>query len=610
MNVVLLRAFRMLIGICAPLVLCAQNRTAPDPEHPQNTARAIYLFAEHCSRCHDTSGKAAPDRYTLNSHTPEEILATLTSGSMAQFAKGLTDMEVRYIAVYLGGRPLGAAAVGDIGAMKNACPAKPLGAAEKVGDWNGWAPDPGNSRFQPNAGISAGEVPRLKLKWAFGFPKGNSAYGQPSVFGGRVFIGSDTGFVYSLDAATGCVYWSYQAKAGVRTAIVLASGGTKLAYFGDVKGNVYAVNAETGAGVWMERADTHPIARVLGAPKLARGRVYVPVASLEESSGGNPLYPCCTFRGSVVAFDAASGKRIWKTYTIAEDPRPIKKTSLGTQLWGPAGVGIWSTPAIDTERNALYVGTGNGYTAPVGPNSDAVLALDLDTGKLLWSKQVLANDASVSNCRPAADGRKSETCPEDEGPDYDFGNPPMLRTLPDGRTLIVIGQKSGDAWALDPGRQGAIVWHRMVRPTEGSGGMLWGSALDDELAYFPVTSRQGSEPAGLAAVKLASGELVWHASPPVGSAAPDAVIPGVVFSGANTGMMYAYSTANGHMLWQFDTNKDFATVNGVAAKGGSLNGSGPAVSGGMLFIPSGYADLGGGIRGNVLLAFGVDLAAP
>jgi polyvinyl alcohol dehydrogenase (cytochrome) len=607
MNVLLPRYLRVLVGVCAPLALFAQNRTDPDPEHPQNTARAIYLFAEHCGRCHDAPGNATPDRYALNSHTPEEILSALTTGSMVQHAKGLTDLEIRYIAVYLGGRPLGAAAVGDISAMKNACPAKPLG-AERVGDWNGWAPDPGNSRFQPNPGISAGEAPQLKLKWAFGFPKGNSAYGQPSVFCGRVFIGSDTGFVYSIDTATGCVYWSYRAKAGVRTAITLAPtpGGKVLAYFGDIKGDVYAVNAESGVGVWMERADTHPIARILGAPKLARGRVYVPVASLEESSGGNPLYPCCSFRGSVVAFDGASGKQIWKTYTIAEEPRPTKRTSLGTQLWGPAGAGIWSTPAIDIGRNALYVGTGNGYTAPVGSTSDAVLALDLATGKLLWSRQLLADDASVSNCRPAADRQKSETCPEEQGPDYDFGNPPMLRTLRDGRTLIVIGQKSGDAWALDPDRQGAIVWHRMVRPMEGNGGMLWGSALDDEQAYFPVTSRQGSDPVGLAAVKLASGDLVWHASPPAGSGAPDAVIPGVVFSGANTGVMYAYSTTSGRLLWQFDTNKDFSTVNGVAAKGGSLNGSGPIVSGGMLFVPSGYADLGGGIRGNVLLAFGAD----
>ncbi len=607
MNFVSHRAVALFVCLCAPLTGWAQNRTPPDPNHPQNTARAIYLFAERCGECHDSSKNSAPDRYALNSHTPEEIMAGLTAGSMAQFAKGLTDIEVRYIAVYLGGRPLGADAVGDIHAMKNACPSKPLGDIGS-GDWNGWGPDLVNSRFQPNAGLTAAaRVPGLKLKWAFGFPEGNSAYGQPSIVAGRVFIGSDTGFVYSLDAATGCAYWSYKAKAGIRTAITVAPvGGKTLAWFGDVKGDVYAVNAATGAGVWMQRADTHPIARVLGSPKLVGSRLYVPVASLEESSGGNPHYPCCTFRGSVVAFDAAGGKQIWKTYTIADEPKPIKKTSLGTQLWGPAGVGIWSTPAIDTRRNVLYVGTGNGYTAPVPNTSDAVLAIDLDSGKIRWSRQLLPNDASVSNCRPRGDSAKSETCPEPEGPDYDFGNPPMLRTLAGGRTLIVIGQKGGDGWALDPDRRGAVVWHRRVGPTADSGGMLWGSAADNERAYFPVTGRRGSDPVGLTAIKLGNGELAWHASPAVAAGAPDAVIPGVVFSGANTGMMYAFSTADGHLLWQFDTNKEFPTINGVAAKGGALNGSGPVVSGGMLYVPSGYADLGGGIRGNVLLAFGAE----
>jgi polyvinyl alcohol dehydrogenase (cytochrome) len=599
------RVARAIVFAGAPLTLWAQNPQTPDPDHAQNTARGIYLFADHCGSCHDTSKNGAPDRYALNSRTPEDILDSLSTGSMAQYTKGLTDLEVRYIAVYLGGRPLGATTTGNVKAMHDMCPAKPLSRTDTGAGWNGWGPDQGNSRFQPSPGLSAAQVPALKLKWAFGFPNGNSAYGQPSIFAGRLYVGSDTGFVYSLDAATGCAYWSYQAKAGIRTAITIASDGKPLAYFGDVKGNVYAVNAETGAEIWMQRADKHPIARILGAPKLEGGRLYVPVASLEESSGGNPLYPCCTFRGSVVAFDAASGKQIWKTYTIAGEAKPTKKTSLGTQLWGPAGIGIWSTPAIDTKRNVLYVGTGNGYTEPVGANSDAVLAIDLTTGKLKWSKQLLANDASVSNCRPQAGTKKSETCPDEEGPDDDFGNPPMLRTLPNGRTLIVIGQKSGNAWALDPDRQGDVVWHRMVGPEGGGGGMLWGSAADNEQAYFPVTGGRRSAPVGLAAVKLSSGELAWHASPAAGSAAPDAVIPGVVFSGANNGMMYAYSTNDGHMLWQFDTNQEFSTVNGAAARGGSLNGSGPIVSGGMLYVPSGYADLGGGSRGNVLLAFGV-----
>ncbi len=598
--------------LSCPWLAQAQPAQNEDLAHAQGTNLGIFTFTGRCATCHDIGKGGAPDRYALNRRTPEDVYAKMTTGSMAPHAKGLTELEIRVVAVYVGGRPFGAADSGDVSKMKNACVSRSATDWKKAPSWNGWGFDSGNSRYQPEPGLSAAQVPKLKLKWAFGFPYGNSAYGQPTVVGGRVFVGADTGFVYALDAASGCVYWSFKAHAGVRTAISVGPGATpsssSLAYFGDVKGNVYAVDAATGAQFWMQRADTHPIARITGAPKLDEGRLYVPVASLEESGGGNPSYPCCTFRGSVVAYDAISGKQIWRAYTVAEEPRPIKKTSKGTQLWGPAGAGIWSSPAIDRKRRALYVATGNGYTDPAVDTSDAVVAFDLDTGKRLWAKQVMSKDAYVRNCpgkyRPnVSTANKSETCPDTLGPDMDFGNAPILRTLADGRTLIIAGQKDGDAWALDADKQGAVVWQRMLGLglDNGGGGMMWGSAADDRMAYFPVT--RGGEKLGLAALHLTDGAPAWRASPPVGSAAPASVIPGVIFSGASTGTMYAYSTSDGKMLWQFDTAKEFTTVNGVAATGGALNAAGPVVAGGRLFVPSGYSDLGWGARGNVLLSF-------
>src|SRR5580704_12940507 len=348
--------------------------------------------------------------------------------------------------------------------MPNQCAAKPpMPDLSKAPTWNGWGYDSGNTRFQPAPGLTAEQVPALKLKWAFGFPNANSAYGQPTVVGGRVFVGADTGFVYSLDAASGCVYWSFKANAGVRTSVSIGPGASPtryLAYFGDIKGNVYAVNADSGVQVWTERADKQPVARITGAPKLEGGRLYVPLASLEESGGGNPNYPCCTFRGGVVAYDAKTGEQIWKSYTIPEEPRPLKETSKGTQLWGPAGAGVWSSPAIDLKRRVVYVATGNGYTEPAADASDADVAFNLDTGKRLWVSQVMSKDSYVRNCpgkyRPnVPTANKSETCPDDLGPDMDFGNAPILRALPDGRTLIFIGQKDCHAWALDPDKKGA-----------------------------------------------------------------------------------------------------------------------------------------------------------
>ena len=598
-------------------VIVRMHGQAPAPvqdmAHPQGTNAGIFAFTGNCSSCHDAGTGGAPDRYTLNRRTPEEVLATMRTGAHAEHAKALTEFQKRVVSVYVGGRPLGAADTGDASKMKNACHGAPAFEPFKGSEWNGWGVDNANTRFQPTPGLSAADTPKLTLKWAFGFPYGNSAYGQPSIVGGRVFVGSDTGFVYSLDAQSGCVHWSLRASAGVRTAPTVGPGSGDnryLLYFGDIRANVYAVNAETGAQVWKERLDTHPIARVTGAPKLSAGRLYVPLSSLEESGAGNPGYPCCTFRGGLAAYDALTGKRLWKSFTVADEPKQRKTTSKGTPLWAPAGAGVWSSPSVDLQRRAVYVATGNGYTEPADEASDAVLAYDIDTGKRLWVKQVMANDAYVRDCpgiyRPnVPKDNKSETCPDELGPDMDFGNAPILRTLPNGKSLIVIGQKDGHAWGLDPDRKGEVVWSRQLGLgfEGGGGGMMWGSAADSRFAYFPVT--RTDDRLGLAAVGLATGEIAWRAKPAVGGAAPITVIPGVVFFGSSSGTVYAYSTRDGQAIWKFDTAREFETVNGVQARGGNINAAGPVVAAGMLFGPSGYSDLGGGARGNVLLAFGL-----
>lgn len=586
-----------------------------DLSHPQGTNLGIYTFSAKCSSCHDSAKGGAPDRYSLNRFTPEQVFASMTTGDMARYADGLSELQKRVVAVYVGGRPFGSAEAGALSAMQGRCPASsPFAAVAKPGDWNGWGVDLGNTRFQTTPGLTADEVSHLQLKWAFGFPEGNSAYSEPAVVGGRVFVGSDTGFVYALSAETGCAFWSFKANAGVRTAIVIGPGkGTtakQVAYFGDIRGNVYALDAATGAQLWKLRADTHRLSRITGSPTLYKGRLYVPVSSLEESGGGNPNYECCTFRGALAVYEAATGKLIWKSYTIAQPAQPIRKTSRGVQLWGPAGAGLWSAPTLDIKRQFIYVSTGNGYTQPAADTSDAVMAFDMKTGKRLWVNQVRTNDSYIRDCpgkyRPSVPTEnKSETCPAELGPDVDFGNAPMLRTLPDGRSLIVIGQKDGNAWALDPDKKGAVVWQRLLGAgiDNGGGGMQWGSAVDDHSAYFPLT--RGGKGFGLASLKLATGEVEWRASPPEGSTAPATVIPGVVFSGSNLGIMYAYSTVDGRELWHYDTNHPFTTLNGVEAKGGGFNGAaGPVIANGMLFVPSGYSDLfGGALRGNVILAF-------
>ena len=471
-----------------------------------------------------------------------------------------------------------------------------------------------NTRFQPApaAGLSPERVTGLKLKWAFGFPGVTAVHSQPTVAGGRVFVGVDTGYVYALDAASGCVYWSFQAPAGVRGAVSIAPvkgprGALYGAFFGDLKTNVYGVNAATGALLWKVQVDDHPIARITGAPVVQGDRLYVPVSSREESVASSLNYPCCTFRGSVVALDTATGRRIWKTHTIAQAPKRTKKNSQGTQLWAPAGAAIWSPPTIDLKRRALYVGTGNGYTEPAPETTDAILALDMGSGKILWVMQDTEDDAWLARCSPSG---PSENCPQSAGPDYDFGAPPILKVLPDGRRILIAGQKSGIVWAHDPDRKGAVIWKTDVSrpPVDPRGEIVWGGAADEQSAYFGLNS------GGLAAVQLTNGERKWFTpvdpAPAVaqhrGHSGALTAIPGVVFSGGWDGVLRAFSTADGRLLWQYNTVQEFKTVNGVAARGGSMGSPGPTVAGGMLFAGSGYVGVQDGMPGNVLLAFSAD----
>jgi polyvinyl alcohol dehydrogenase (cytochrome) len=411
--------------------------------------------------------------------------------------------------------------------------------------------------------------------------------------------------VYSLDAATGCAYWTAKADAGVRTAISVSASGRPTAYFGDLRANVYAADAATGEVIWKVKVEDHPSARITGAPQLFEGRLYVPVASGEEGAGRNPKYECCTFRGSVVALDAATGKTVWKTYVIPETPKPTRKTKAGVQLYGPSGAGIWSAPTIDAKRRALYVGTGDAYSEPASATSDAIVALSLDKGTILWSVQETANDIWLAGCGGA---NQPENCPETLGPDHDFGSPPMLKLLGSGKELLIAGQKSGNVWAHDPDQKGAVVWRTaLVENTKEFGGkIIWGGAADGGAAYF------GLGPGGIGAVQLKDGERTWFVNVPPNVAAqpgldgPLTAIPGVVFSGGWDGVLRAFDSATGKVLWDYNTVRDFETRDGVPAKGGSMGAAGPVVAGGRLFVPSGYIGVKNGIPGNVLLMFSAE----
>ena len=569
------------------------------------------LFEAHCAACH--LADAVPRALAIDNMRalpPAAVVGALTDGAMQAQGAELSAAERRAVAEFITGRraaPEARAAAGACAAPPSDWPGMDGGPA-----WNGWGVDVTNRRFQPaaQAGLAAGDVPRLRPRWAFGYPDSASAQSQPTVVGGRLFVASERGVVHALDARTGCAHWSFAAQSGVRGAMSVGRlpSGRHALFFGDFNANVYALDAASGAEVWRRDVETHPGARITGAPVLHEGRLYVPVSSLEELLAADPEYPCCTFRGSVAALDAATGEPIWRSFTIPETPRPRGRNPDGFFLMGPAGAAVWSAPTVDAERGLVYAATGNAYTEPAAAASDAIVAFDLETGAVRWTRQLTPGDAFVLNCAGA-----NPNCPDDEGPDFDFGSSPALVTLRDGRDLLVAGQKSGLGYGLDPDREGAVVWRYRVGAGSALGGIEWGLAADADKAYFANSDLLTPEPGGLAAVRLRTGELVWHAEPhePVCEGCSPALlaavtaIPGVVFSGAWDGLFRAYSSDDGSVLWEFDTNGAYETVNGVRARGGSINGPGPVVVDGMVYVNSGYAAFGGR-PGNVLLAFGVE----
>lgn len=590
------------VAVAALVGLTAASAAAQPPDGSQ-------IFQRSCASCHSGAADSrAPAPDALRARTPQAVIESLMTGAMRPQGSRLSGPERRAVAEFVTGKAIG----GDVtGAVTGRC-SGPQGArtAANREQWGGWSPSTNNTRFQPadQAGLSAADVPRLTLKWAFGFPDASVAWGHPTVAAGRVFVGSQNGTVYALDAASGCIHWTFSASGGVRTAIVV---GDDAVFFGDTAANAYALDARTGRRVWVMKVDDHPLARVTGSPTLHEGRLYVPVSSYEEAQGADPQYGCCTFRGSVVALDAASGRVRWKTYLIPQEPQRRGTSSAGVALWGPAGSAVWSAPTVDRARGRLYVATGNMYSAPAQPSSNAVVALDLETGGVRWTRQATPNDVYLTGCRAG-----NANCPETNGPDVDFGSAPMLARTAAGRDLIVIGQKSGIGYALDPDREGAIVWQYRAGQGGALGGIEWGAAVDAEHAYFAVSDITSPQPGGLHAVALATGERAWLAAPQppacgsgrgCNAAQSSAVtaIPGVVLSASNDGALRAYSTRGGAILWQYDTNRDFQTVNGVPGKGASIQGPGPAVVGGMIFVNSGYGAFGGR-PGNVLLAFGLE----
>lgn len=566
------------------------------------------LYQQHCAHCHEGAVAKAPHREFLETMTVTAVLAALNDGIMQQQSATLTTQQRQQVAEYLTRTDL---------ASYQQPPPPPQCSGEALQfdrsqppAKTGWGYD--TRRFVPAAvaGISRAEVPSLELKWSFAFPGALRARSQPKVAMGAVFVGSQDGTVYAFDLQTGCVRWMQQVGAEVRTAIVIEpwpagappATAPKL-FFGDLLGRAYALNALTGEILWQQKLEDHPNATITGSPLLVDDTLYVPVSSLEVTTAANPDYPCCSFRGSVVALDTANGAIKWRHYSVDKPAELQGKTAVGTAIMGPSGGGVWTSPTYDARRGLIYHGSGQNYSAPADGNSDAVFAVDAKTGQRVWHRQFIRDDIWTPACI-----MKTANCTTDKGRDHDIASSVLLINGPKRQQILVAGQKSGMVYGLDPGRRGAILWQRAVGRGSVMGGVHFGMAAEGRRVYVPIVdtplqadgvmAKNAGTP-GVHALDAFTGQLLWSAvnhrancsdsgCHPGVSAALTA-IPGVVFAGHLDGMLRAYEGETGKIIWQDDTTKPTQAVNGLIARGGSMSGPGPTIAAGHIIVNSGYS---------------------
>jgi polyvinyl alcohol dehydrogenase (cytochrome) len=613
---------------CAAALIAALTAVA----HAQQTdavpaGRAVY--DQYCAACHNLPGTRAPALSALQQMSAQTLRFTLTEGVMQQQAAIVPRDQLRELIGYLAVRDAGAE---DwvAGMMCNA-DRRTVDLSLPV-SLSMFGADHRNSRrlTAAQAGLSSADLRNLELAWAIGFPKTSALRSSPVIIGSTMFYAPvQTGKLLALDTKSACVKWAYDAGVPLRSSVSygeLVSGKPALV-FGDARGQVHTVDPKTGTLIWKAEGRHEPTGSITGAPVLYKDRIIVPVSSSGVGSGANPKFECCTGHGAVVALDALSGKQLWVAHTMEDAKYTGKLSPAGVKLRGPSGAPIWSTPSIDVTRGLIYAGTGQATSLPATRTSDAILALDLATGALRWSYQALANDVWHLGCQP--DPKKSgPNCPSPEDSvlkDYDFGAGAVIARRKNGKDVILAGQKSGDLWALDPDNGGKVLWRQTFGMGSALGGIHWGLATDGERVFAPINDPHFAEvegyvpEPGMNAVDIETGKVLWRkpvsadcsngraqrfdlCGEKYGLSAAPIVVDRSVIAGALDGRVYIYDAASGDILWQYDTLRDFDTLNGIPGKGGGIDSHSVFAGDGMVFVASGY----GSFRqppGNVLLAF-------
>ena len=482
----------------------------------------------------------------------------------------------------------------------------------------------GNNPRHLNAsqsGLTTGDLSKLELAWAVAFPETSSLRAAPVIVGSTIFYSAtDAGRVFALDTNSGCAKWVYDADTRLRSSMAYGLiDGLATLVFGDQRGMIHSINAENGEAIWVESGQaSNNQAMITGTPVIYEESIIVPLSGSGVVAAGNPNFECCENHGAVTALNVRTGEKLWEYHTMPAAEYTGMVSSTGIKQRGPSGAPIWTTPTIDADRGQVYVTTGENTSHPTTNTSDSIIALNLDTGEANWVFQALEHDMWNFSC--SAGGPNCIILDNTNSVDYDFGGPAIL-VKSDDRELLIAGQKSGDLWALDPDT-GALVWNQRVGEGTALGGNHWGIATDFERAFMtindPGTMSENIRP-GIYTYFVGTGEPSWsyEVQPDCGDERSERIrrceslygfsatplsVDGAVITGGLDGRLFIFNSDTGEELFQFDTVKDFDTVNGVEGYGGSIDSHSIAAGSGMLFVGSGYGSFRQ-VAGNVLLAF-------
>jgi polyvinyl alcohol dehydrogenase (cytochrome) len=600
-----------------------------DPVAVQGSA----LYEQHCDSCHSLPDMKAPDLATLKQMPYTRVSRSLEFGMMMQQAAHLTGEERYAISKFLSSDSSEAR---DEWIAEHSCRSRKLYSVNP-GSEDNWGFGTSNRRaLEQGVEISSANVDSLSLKWSLAFPSVTEMRSQPVAVDDALFVATANGNVFGVDQDSGCIRWRFAADSAVRSSLNLAvaADGKPTLFFADDLGTVYAVSANEGRLRWKQALRWFPVSVISGSLTFFEDRLFVPISTFESAVAGMDSYPCCRSHGGVVALDTTDGSVIWQYHTTPQAMK-VDTTSAGTDVWGPSGAGVWTTPAVDAERGLLYIGTANNLSPPATHNSDSVVALNIETGAEEWVFQALAGDIWNVACHIGA-----ANCPDNAGPDFDFGGGITLTQNASGDDVIVAGQKSGIVYVLDPDRKGAVIWQRRLSMGTSNGGIHWGVATSGDTIWAtvadPPRQRVGYVPKpGIHALNLADGQINWsllverdcefdpNNAPRVGlvemqnsalastwpdcsfyyghSAAP-LYANGLVYAGALDGKLRILDADSGEVLRVIETNRSYAADNGMDGHGGAIDLSGVVVDGRRLFLYSGYGVFGQ-MPGNILLGY-------